>query len=214
MELALDPGTYTGTYEADAGALCLDFTNTVSWRKDERRHDWLASYTNLVAWGLIAGVLNDSEARKLADRAGQQPEAAARVLARAMILREALYCIFSDASAGRMPDTAKLALLNDELRQACRYLNLAPAAGCFVWEWERDPDLLDRMLWPVAHSAAELLTSAELNRVGECEGEGCGWLFVDRSKNRSRRWCDMDGCGNRAKARQHYRRKRETQPEG
>jgi predicted RNA-binding Zn ribbon-like protein len=210
MELTLDPGTYTGTYEADAGALCLDFTNTVSWRKDERRHDWLSSYANLVAWGLVAGVLDGGEARELVDRAGQHPEVAVQVLGRAIILREALYCIFSDASAGRTPDAANLALLNDELRLACRYLSLAPSGGGFVREWEHDPDLLDRMLWPVAQSAAELLTSNELNRVGECEGKGCGWLFVDQSKNHSRRWCDMGGCGNRAKARQHYRRIRNT----
>ena len=65
------------------------------------------------------------------------------------------------------------------------------------------------MLWPVVQSAVDLMTSPELDRVGQCaDDRGCGWLFVDTTKNRSRRWCDMRDCGNRAKARRHYAKKK------
>jgi predicted RNA-binding Zn ribbon-like protein len=77
----------------------------------------------------------------------------------------------------------------------------------FVWQWDEDATDLDRVLWPIAQSAAELLTSPELARVRECAKEHCNWLFVDRSKNRSRRWCDMQECGNVAKVRRYRSRK-------
>ncbi|MBI4413448.1 MAG: CGNR zinc finger domain-containing protein, partial [candidate division NC10 bacterium] len=78
----------------------------------------------------------------------------------------------------------------------------------FAWRWTGDGQRLDRMLWAVTRSAADLLTSGELAAVRECEAETCAWLFMDRSRNRSRRWCDMKACGNRAKARRHYERKK------
>jgi predicted RNA-binding Zn ribbon-like protein len=72
----------------------------------------------------------------------------------------------------------------------------------------RDADRtdLDRVLWEAAASAADLLTSPDLARVKTCPGAGCAWLFLDRSRNGTRRWCDMSVCGNRAKARRHYSR--------
>jgi len=67
---------------------------------------------------------------------------------------------------------------------------------------------LEAILWPIAGSAGELLTSDDLGRVRQCGGKTCRWMFVDRSKNRSRRWCDLKVCGNRTKARKLYRRKK------
>jgi predicted RNA-binding Zn ribbon-like protein len=72
----------------------------------------------------------------------------------------------------------------------------------------RDVPALDRMLWPLAHSAAELLASSERARVRLCEGEDCGWLFLDTSRNGARHWCDMKDCGNRAKVRRFRERQR------
>ena len=77
----------------------------------------------------------------------------------------------------------------------------------FKWDWSEEL-ALDRMLWFIARSAADLLTSGNLDRVRQCGDEECGWLFIDTTKNRSRRWCDMTDCGNRAKARRHYSRLR------
>jgi len=81
-----------------------------------------------------------------------------------------------------------------------------PAGEGYTWVWKRTNAELDDVLAPVVESAAALLTSPDLSRVRECESETCGWLFIDRSRNRSRRWCDMTVCGNRAKVRRHYQR--------
>jgi predicted RNA-binding Zn ribbon-like protein len=87
-----------------------------------------------------------------------------------------------------------------------------PTQPGFAWTWPDEEELdLARLLWPVARSAAELLTSPDRQLVRECLGDNCGWLFLDTSKNHRRTWCSMQGCGNRAKARRHYAR-RTTSP--
>jgi predicted RNA-binding Zn ribbon-like protein len=90
------------------------------------------------------------------------------------------------------------------------HLRVTPAKTGFTWTWHNEPGALDVMLWPVVQSAGELLTSAQIVQVRECAGDTCSWLFLDTSKNHSRRWCDMKDCGNRAKAKRHYARSRAT----
>ena len=94
-------------------------------------------------------------------------------------------------------------------REALAHSHVVPTAGGFAWAMDKDNDL-EGLLWPVTLSATGLLTSGELERVKECPHEegGCGWLFYDASKNRSRRWCDMAGCGSRVKMRRMYARRR------
>lgn len=87
---------------------------------------------------------------------------------------------------------------------------LVKKPGGFQWDWRENKGELDRLLWPVIQSAGDLMISNEVNRTRECEDDTCEWLFIDRSKNHSRRWCDMSDCGNRAKARRHYARKLAT----
>jgi predicted RNA-binding Zn ribbon-like protein len=84
------------------------------------------------------------------------------------------------------------------------------AEGGFRWGWDEESDSLTKVLWPVAKAAADLLTSEghALKRLHQCAASDCGWLFIDMSRNHSRRWCDMSNCGNVAKARRHYHRKK------
>jgi len=84
---------------------------------------------------------------------------------------------------------------------------MVPTDGAWRWEFV-DGEELDSMLWPIVRDAAELLTSRDFDRVTECSGSDCTWLFADKSRNRSRRWCDMAECGNRSKARRFYRRQK------
>ena len=204
----LNPGNYLGTYEATAGQLCLDFSNTVDWRMSNQPDDRLGSYTHLVAWGLLVNILTEDEARDLIRKAATNPQAASTVFKRAVILREVIYRVFSAASRDLPADPADLSILNSEMNIAFKHLRITSTRNQFTWVWEGASDAFDRMLWPVARSSTDLLVSNKLNRVGECQGEGCGWLYIDTSKNHSRRWCNMNDCGNREKARQHYKRKR------
>jgi predicted RNA-binding Zn ribbon-like protein len=129
---------------------------------------------------------------------------------KAINLREAIYHILSEVSHGRHPDDKDLDTLNASLSDFMAKTRVGRRDGSFTWEWTGDRYALDRMLGPIARSTADLLTSEDLNRVGECADQsGCGWLFLDTSRNRSRRWCSMGSCGNRAKAKRHYQRSKE-----
>ncbi len=189
------------------GALCLDFANTADWHAGDAPVELLTGYDALLDWGREAGILDERLAGRLAGEAARWPKEAGAALRRAIALREAIYGLFSRLAAGEEPDPRDLATINAELAAALPHREVAHEAGSrFRWGW-RDGGLAGP-LGPVALSAAELLTSPDLARVRECAGHPCGWLFVDTSRNHSRRWCSMEACGNRAKVRRHYRRAR------
>ncbi len=189
------------------GRLCLDFCNTI---RDRHGHpeERLADYGQLAGWSWRAGVLNAEEAARLKRTARRSPTEALAVLERGIALREALHAIFLAVAAERRPRPGHLETLNYELGRAMARSQVVSADGAFVWVWTEGGRALDSMLWPIARSAADLLTSGELRAVRQCGGRACGWLFIDTSRNRTRRWCDMRICGNRAKARRHHQRLR------
>ncbi|MGD9676587.1 MAG: ABATE domain-containing protein, partial [Candidatus Bipolaricaulia bacterium] len=190
------------------GALCLDFANTSGWRPDPQGEEYLRDYEDLLVWLERAGALDGAAVRALARAGKADPEKAKAVHHRAIELREAMYRIFSAVAAGRRVGTNDVDLLNRIVDDAYRHLRLVPRGAGFAWEWFGVSGAPELPLWKVARSAADLLASSELVRVRECSGDRCDWLFLDASKNRSRRWCDMANCGNRAKARRHYERRR------
>jgi predicted RNA-binding Zn ribbon-like protein len=189
------------------GALCLDFANTVDYRLTERHYDWLSSYTALIQWSDHAGILEEGAARELFEAAGRHPEAAAAVLARALELREAIFRVFAAIAHGQPSAVDDLDALSGAWAEARPHARLRDTATGFDWRWPEDAVALDRPLWPVAQSAVALLTTQDLTRVKMCAStDGCGWLFLDTTRNRSRQWCDIATCGNRARARRHYAR--------
>ncbi len=194
-------------FELAGGALCLDFANTLEHRLGGGRES-LRSYSDLLAFGVQTGSLAAADAEGLARRARRRPGPAAGALDRAIAAREDLYRIFSALAAGARPAPAELRGLNRALPAALARLRLVADGERIGWTWSGPADAFDRPLWPVLRSAAELLTSDDRERVRECDSRTCSWLFLDCSRNRSRRWCDMKTCGNRAKARRHYRRRR------
>jgi predicted RNA-binding Zn ribbon-like protein len=191
----------------DSGNCSLDFANTWGSRVDPST-DRLHSYPELVAWGVQGGILGAGEGRRLLARAARQRARSREVVERARQLREAIYGSFSRAAAGRRPRASELEVVNRELAGALPHLCLRADGPRCRLEWSAPDGALDRMLWPVARAAAELLSSANVGRVRECASETCTWLFLDDSRNRRRRWCDMASCGNRAKARRYYERHR------
>ncbi len=188
------------------GRLCLDFVNTVGWRFTTRPNEWLRSYSDLVNWSLQTGVLDRAQANELLRLARGTEEEAASTLARARKLREALYLLLDRWRRGRSEAEGELRLLNQELGRAPERLRLRWQKSGFVWEEKLSPVCLERVIWPIAWSASELLTTGVPQRLKLCAGEGCGWFYLDESRNRSRRWCSMSDCGNREKARRHYAR--------
>jgi predicted RNA-binding Zn ribbon-like protein len=129
------------------------------------------------------------------------------VFERAIQLRETIYRIFSFLAANRSVALDDLAFLNEALSKSLAHLRITSSSTGFSWDWSDTSETLDQVLWPIVRSATELLTSKDLERVRQCaDDRGCGYLFIDMSRNRSRRWCSMESCGNRAKAQRHYRR--------
>ena len=198
------------TFDLSGGVLCLDFANTVSDRPQPQPVEHLSRYVDLVSWGRQAGVLADDRAQRLVEATARRPGQAEAVLARAVALREAIYGIFLAVAKDVAWAKGDLAALNVALADALSRARIVPSGDSFVWDWAQDPAALDPMLWPVARSAADLLTSGDLAAVRVCPGSDCRWLFVDQSRNGSRRWCDMKVCGNRAKARRFQQRRRAT----
>lgn len=199
---------YNDKLNLETGWLCLDFANTIDWHASEHPQELLNSYTDLARWAKKVGLLTEQEAQRLLHEAADHSTQAATILAQAIDLREAIYRIFSATNEGHSPDGSDLAILNTALQETLPHLQIAESDNEFNWVWKGGKDALDQMLWPVARSAADLLTSERLDRVKICEDDrGCGYVFLDLSKNRSRRWCDMRGCGNRAKVRRHRKRK-------
>lgn len=209
-----------GEMKLVGGRLCLDFANTVGGRKSNSAHrrsadvaalalrEKLKDYSDLVAWGRHTGIITEAEAQRLIRESKRRGMEAAAVLERAIVLREAIYRICRAILNGRQPEVAHLEALNGELLEAQSHERLTRAADGFTWEWVDTKGTLDRLLWPVARSAAEFLTTGDLSRLRECGGEDCGWLFEDTSRNKSRQWCDMQACGNLAKIRRFRTRLR------
>ncbi len=205
----VEPGAPPGEQFAfNAGRLCLDFANTVRSRPSSDRLDLIGSYEDLLGWARQATILTPGEAAVLTDTARQRPRAASDALAQARLLRESTYAVFSARAAGLPAPPTDLQTLNRAIARAMARGGLTPAGARFEWGWPDSVPGLDRVSWWVARSAAELLTSPHLTFVRECASYDCGWLFMDSTKNRSRRWCDMRVCGNRAKSRRHYERRR------
>lgn len=192
-------------FDFDSGALCLDFANTVSARTPVTGEK-LVSYSDLLSWGVQSGLVEAEVADLLRRNAVRHPPAAAKVLRRAIEFREILYRVFSALAARRKPTDDDLRSLNAELEVALPRLRVAAKDEGFAWQWTAGEESLDQMLWPAARSAADLLVSKEVSQVRECASNTCSWLFLDHSRNKKRRWCDMSTCGNREKARRHYQR--------
>jgi len=218
MEAVRDRETDVGSdrrerrYKLRGGVVCLDFVNTVGSRLTDSPSEYIRSYEDLLDWARQAGLLSPEETEGLIRQAALDPEGARETLSRALALREGIHRLISRSIAGESQDETDLSALNRKLSIALSHLRVMPADGAYAWTWDRSEDdgvaLLDSPLWPVAQSAAELLTSPNLGRVKLCAGEGCGWVFLDESRNNSRRWCDSRDCGNRERVRRHLARKR------
>jgi predicted RNA-binding Zn ribbon-like protein len=194
-------------FDLSGGDLALDLANTKAQRLAPVPREDLLDYADLVAWGLQAGAIDAGEAAALRALAGRSPRAARAALERARDLREAVFEVFRAVANGRPVPEPALARVNGALKEALAHLRLAGRGGGAEWTWSA-PTHLDRVTWPAVRAAADLLTGSELALVRECGASDCAWLFVDRSRNATRRWCDMAVCGNREKARRFQRRAR------
>lgn len=194
----------------DAAPLCLRFANTVAQRPGTPSAEVITSYHTFAGWLQREGVLGGGDVDRLVERADREPEEARRTLERAGALREAIRGLFERIGRGRPPEAGDVDLLDREWREARSRLRLVRRGARFSAQFPPGGTSLARPLWTLATSGAELLLSDRLERVKVCDAPDCTHLFLDTSRNRSRRWCDMSICGNRMKARRHYHRHRDA----
>jgi predicted RNA-binding Zn ribbon-like protein len=202
---------HAGNLSLLGGRPCLDFVNTLDWRGTDHPVEFLHSYHDLVVWSRHAGTISDQEAHQLSQKAKIEPSLAAAVLQNAIELRETICRIFASIAEGLPVAEADLTIFNRHLGATMQSSKIIQHKQDFVWNTVGDSGKLERILHPLVRSAADLLVSAERKRVKKCGDPACGWLFLDISRNRSRRWCDMRDCGNRAKASRFYKKRKELQ---
>lgn len=190
------------------GHIALDFFNTVDWRISDEPSERLQRYEDLVAWGRQAGVLTPELARRLLATAREEPARAEETLKEAQALREAMGRVIWAAAKGKPPGAPDLTALNAALARALAHARVEHTGERLTWSWTVTADDLDCMVWPVVRAAAELITSDAIHQVKMCADDRCGWLFLDTTRNRRRRWCSMEDCGNRNKVRRYYARKK------
>lgn len=213
--LVMQGGRDTVAFEFIAGDLGLDFVNTREYHDGPMPEEALTSWRELVDWGAAAGLMTPRVAGALRALEAATPRVARTTFRRALRLRDGLCRILTALLAGRPPAADDLRLLNERLAAAQATVVLCPAAGALTPRLTVTGERPESLLGPVVLAAARLLSSPEaLALVRRCNHPTCRRFFVDRSKNRSRRWCDMKICGNRVKAREHYRRNCPTHPVG
>jgi predicted RNA-binding Zn ribbon-like protein len=200
----------TGTSAPDlvGGHVALDLVNTVSWRLDSnRRRDNLDDYAALIGWCQRTGLLGPATAHQLLAAAPGHPRLAQQAVHDVRTLREHSHELLAALADGSEPSRAVVtppglrALLLDALAHSD--LTGPPM------RWQLTPDQPPDIPRLLALQVLDLLQSPQLHLLRRCHGPGCGWLFLDRTRSHTRRWCSSSDCGNRDRARRHYARHRD-----
>jgi predicted RNA-binding Zn ribbon-like protein len=190
------------------GELAFDFTNTSSGRGWPAHQNHLRTAEDVVAWACHAKVVSSVDANWLRHEVAGDEFLAAQLLRRALELREVLHTIGVEVAAGRPAPHVEVDILAKEHAACVARARLAPDGGRYMWSWAPRQAAVEAVLGPISLSAIATLSQADLTRVKRCQGEKCGWLFFDTTKNKSRRWCEMEICGNRAKQKRHGARRK------
>jgi predicted RNA-binding Zn ribbon-like protein len=195
------------------GNPAIDLVNTVDWTSRGPEEDRLTDYERLTRWGEGVGILSGKAADTLRAQARAKPREAEAAYRNALRVRGVLQRLFRAIAAGE-PAGEALDAFNRMLNRALAHMQLTPTrgksrAGVGVQlGWRGAEASLDSVIWPVVWSAASLIVSPEAPRIRICGGPDCGWMYVDRSRNKLRRWCQMETCGTREKSRRRYIRMR------
>ncbi len=187
-------------YQLVGGHAALDFVNTLDWRfREGAPEELLASYGDLIAFAEQSELLSARQAKAL--RRGADGKTAERVLEDARALREALAEILYAQVDEKKPAPTALKTVEEWLKAVRDRQTLQHAQGRMAWALPERSEDAELPVWLLAQNAEELLTSGAMDKVRACAKPDCRWLFLDTSKNHTRRWCDMKLCGNRMKAR-------------
>jgi predicted RNA-binding Zn ribbon-like protein len=189
-------------------AFCLAFANTAAWHASPHPEEGITTLKDLIDWEEAKGIFSQGQAAVLRSMAEKDTIGAENARLTAIAFRETVYRVFAAVAGQHTPQAGDITRIDEVLQQGMSKAGLIESGGRFRWAWNEENYGFNRLLWPAAHSAARLLTDEKLlSSIRQCaDDRGCGVLFVDRTRNHSRRWCSMKSCGNRAKAQRHYQR--------
>jgi predicted RNA-binding Zn ribbon-like protein len=190
------------------GALAFDLTNTSSGRGGPKWLEHLQTGQNVIDWARHAKILTRADARKLHQQAAADRRLAAKLLGGMRELRELIHSVGVEIAATSRARGKHMDALVRIHAECLSHAHLIPTGPTFAWVWDPAACPVEAVLGPIVLSALSLLTGSDLSRIKRCPGDHCGWLFFDATKNKRRRWCEMEVCGNRAKQKRRRRRGR------
>ncbi len=196
------------------GDIAIDFINTAADWASGDPIDRLGGLEGLADWARVAGLVSPDELLAMKAQAARRPDEAARVFEDATALRGALWRLFEAAAHQRRAGAADLATLKDWTCRARGHQELAQTDDGFRDRWTKDAPILETPVYAIALAAEAVLKDGRLDRIHVCGGDSCEWMFLDNSKNASRRWCSMATCGNSAKVKKFRKRKNEAVSSG
>jgi predicted RNA-binding Zn ribbon-like protein len=206
LQVKIEPHQFRSR-DTIAGDAALDFVNTVTGR-DQSPRDWLDSYARLLEWAAFVQLVPKSVLRALAKKAQKNPAAAGIALARAKVLREALFGLVTRIISRRAPPKSTLALLREHWITGIKAHELRFRDGRVLVDLRNDALDFDLIASVVAYRMVHQVLPLSVDRLRICHGSNCSWVFIDSSKAGLRRWCDMAVCGNAAKSRRFLARSR------
>ncbi|HWJ52701.1 MAG TPA: ABATE domain-containing protein [Propionibacteriaceae bacterium] len=186
-----------------AGNLALDFANTVDDPGGPNHFDHIHDMPRLLTWARSIGLLSDQLYDDLAALVQSRPAIAAASLRRAHSLRRTVQAVFGAIADDQPIPEQPWRDLRQSIAEAIGHAELTADHDEAHLAW--DTTSLDTVTWQAAYAAHELLTGGQLSRIKRCAA--CPWLYVDHSKNSSRRWCTMDDCGKAEKMRRYVERR-------
>lgn len=195
-------------FDLTSGRLCLDFVNTLGNRLSGQPQERLTGFAEFMTFGEQAGAFSASKAQKLRRDGRKSARMALELFQSSVALRETIFRIFSAVAACQEVPQTDVETLNTAVRRLNAYALVVPGDGKAAWQWLDKSSDAHPLVGKIVRSAVELLTSRDIERVKMCAADDCGWLFIDDSRSRNRRWCEMRTCGSRHKARVYYQRKR------
>ena len=199
---------YAETFRCPGGALCLDFCNSGQNAREPSGTESIAGFPDLVDWLEAAEAVTRDQAARLRKAAAASPRAAAQVWGRAIKLREALFRALIAKAEGGAIAREDLSIIEAEHARTASFARLSRDGAGYRWILDPSAAALDAAMQPLVESAVNLLTSAKMERLRRCGNSTCYWLFIDETKNHSRRWCEMASCGNVVKVRRHREKAR------
>ena len=199
---------YAETFRCPGGALCLDFCNSGQNARGPSGNEWIAGFSDLIDWLEAAETLTGGQAARLRRAGAASPRAATQVWRRAIKFREALFRVLNAKAQGGAVAREDLSNIEAEHARAVSFARLSRTGEGYAWSLDPSASALEAAMQPLVESAVSLLTSAKLERLRRCGNSTCYWLFIDETKNHSRRWCEMASCGNIVKVRRHREKAR------